>query len=137
MDNAELIKIIEAVGGCVVADDWCTGSRYFWNFVDLRGDPLRAIARRYLDKVPSSFMYHHEERFRHVADMAKRFDVEAVIIFVLKFCDTQMFDAPLLRDELKALDLPVLYLEWEHSISGMAGLKTRIEAFIEMVGGVK
>lgn len=137
MDNTELIKIIEAVGGSVVADDWCTGSRYFWNLVDSGGDPLRAIARRYLDKVPSSFMYHHEERFKHVVEMAKRYDVEAAIIFVLKFCDTHMFDAPLLRDELKALDLPVLYLEWEHSMSGIAGLKTRIEAFIEMVGGVK
>jgi len=137
MDNTELIKIIETVGGSVVADDWCTGSRYFWNLVDSGGDPLRAIARRYLDKVPSSFMYHHEERFKHVEEMAKRYDVEAAIIFVLKFCDTHMFDAPLLRDELKAFDLPVLYLEWEHSMSGIAGLKTRIEAFLEMVGGVK
>jgi len=136
MDNTELIKIMEAVGGSVVADDWCTGSRYFWNLVGSDGDPLRAIARRYLDKIPSSFMYHHEERFKHVKEMAKRYGVEAAIIFVLKFCDTQMFDAPLLRDELKALDLPVLYLEWEHSMSGVAGLKTRIEAFIEMVGGV-
>jgi len=137
MDNTELIKIIEAVGGSVVADDWCTGSRYFWNLVDEGDEPLRAIARRYLDKVPSSFMYSHEERFKHVVEMAKRYDVEAAIIFVLKFCDTHMFDAPLLRDELKALGLPVLYLEWEHSMSGIAGLKTRIEAFIEMVGGVK
>jgi len=138
MDNTELIKIIEAVGGNVVADDWCTGSRYFWNLVDSGSEPLRAIARRYLDKIPSSFMYNnHEERFKHVAEMAKRYDVEAAIIFVLKFCDTHMFDAPLLRDELKALGMPVQYLEWEHSMSGIAGLKTRIEAFMEMVGGVK
>jgi len=137
MDNTELIQIIETVGGAVVADDWCTGSRYFWNLVDSGGDPLRAIARRYLDKIPSSFMYHHEERFKHVLELVKRYDVEAAVIFVMKFCDTHMFDAPLLRDELKALDLPVLYLEWEHSLSGIAGLKTRIEAFIEMVGGVK
>jgi len=137
MDNTELIKIVETVGGNIVADDWCTGSRYFWNLVDSEGDPLRAIAKRYLNKIPSSFMYNHEERFKHVAEMDKRYDVEAAIIFALKFCDTQMFDAPLLRDELKAQDLPVLYLEWEHSMSGLAGLKTRIEAFIEMVGGVK
>jgi len=137
MDNTELVRLIESVGGNVVADDWCTGSRYFWNQIDLNGDPLKAIARRYLDKVPSSFMYQHEQRFRHVAELAKRFEVEGVIMFVMKYCDTHMFDAPLLRDELKAMGLPVLYLEWEHSMSGFAGLKTRIEAFIEMVGGVK
>ena len=136
MDNSELLKIVEAVGGSVVADDWCTGSRYFWDLVDPDSDPLRAIARRYLNKIPSSFMLEHEERFRHTIKMAKQFDVEAAIIFVLKFCDTHMFDAPQLTEELKAIGLPVLYLEWEHSLSGLAQLKTRIEAFIEMVGGV-
>ncbi|MFQ6087138.1 MAG: 2-hydroxyacyl-CoA dehydratase subunit D [Candidatus Bathyarchaeia archaeon] len=137
MDNSELLKIVEAVGGSVVADDWCIGSRYFWDLVDSDGDPLRAIARRYLDKIPSSFMLENRERFRHTIEMAKQFDVEAAIIFVLKFCDTHMFDAPQLMEELKALGLPVLYLEWEHSLSGLAQLKTRIEAFIEMVGGVE
>jgi len=82
-------------------------------------------------------MYQREQRFRHVAELAKRFEVEGIIMFLIKYCDTHMFDAPLLRDELKAMGLPVLYLEWEHSMSGLAGLKTRIEAFIEMVGGVK
>jgi len=137
MDNSELLKIVEAVGGSVVADDWCTGSRYFWDLVDSDGDPLHTIAERYLNKIPSSFMLEGEERFGHTTEMAKRFDVEAAIIFVLKFCDTHMFDAPQLMEELKALGLPVLYLEWEHSLSGLAQLKTRIEAFIEMVGGVE
>ena len=63
--------------------------------------------------------------------------IEAAIIFVLKFCDTHLFDAPQLTEELKALGLPVLHLEWEHSLSGLAQLKTRVEAFIEMVGGVE
>ncbi|HKZ95091.1 MAG TPA: 2-hydroxyacyl-CoA dehydratase family protein [Candidatus Bathyarchaeia archaeon] len=138
MDNTELVRLIESVGGTVVADDWCTGSRYFWNDVEMgNGDPLKAIARRYLDKVPSSFMYMREQRFKHVAELAKRFDVDGVIMFLIKYCDTHMFDAPYLRDELKAMGLPVLYLEWEHSMSGFASLKTRIEAFVEMVGGVQ
>ncbi len=137
MDNTELVKLIESVGGNVVADDWCTGSRYFWNLISSDEESLRAIARRYLNKIPSSFMFQREERFRHVSELARQFEVEAVIMFVIKYCDTHMFDAPHLRDELKAMGLPVLYLEWEHSMSGFAGLKTRVEAFIEMVGGVR
>jgi len=82
-------------------------------------------------------MFEREERFMHTIKMAKKFDVEAAIIFVLKFCDSHMFAAPQLMEELKAIGLPVLYLEWEHSLSGLAQLKTRIEAFIEMVGGVE
>lgn len=137
MDNTELIRLVEDLGGSVVADDLSTGTRYFWNLVDPAPDPLRALSKRYLDMIPSPFMYQYEERFKHVKKMVKRYDVEGAIIFVLKFCDTHLFDAPLLVEELKELGLPVLYLEWEHSMGGIAQLKTRVEAFIEMVGGVK
>jgi len=137
MDNTELVRIVEDLGGNVVADDLSTGSRYFWNLVGPDSDPLRAISRRYLDMIPSPFMYHHEERFSHINEMVRRYHVEGAIIFVLKFCDAHLFDAPLLVEELKELGLPVLYLEWEHSMGGVAQLRTRVEAFIEMVGGVK
>jgi len=138
MDNTELVKLVESVGATVVADDWCVGSRYFSNDVDLgSNDPLGAISRRYLNKVPSSFMFMRQERFEYVAELAKQFEVNGVIMFLTKYCDTHMFDAPHLRDELDAMGLPVLYLEWEHSMSGFASLKTRVEAFIEMVSGVK
>jgi len=135
MDNSEPLRLIESVGGTVVADDLCTGSRYFWNPVREDGEPMMAIAERYLCKVPCPFMYSSEERFKHVRDMARLFDVEGVIIFSLKFCDVHSFDAPLLTEELKESEgLPVLCLEWEHSLTGIAQLRTRIEAFIEMLG---
>jgi len=137
MDSPELLRLVEASGGSVVADDLCTGSRYFWDLVGSEADSLRAIAKRYLNKTPCPFMNRYEERVKHVKEMARRYEVEGAIIFVMKFCDTHLFDAPLLMEELKALGLPVLYLEWEHSMSGIAQLKTRIEAFIEMVSGGK
>ncbi len=136
MDTIELVKTVEALGGSVVADDWCTGSKYFWNPVESSSDPLRAICKRYLDKAPSSFMFKSKNRFAHTIQMAKQFKAEAAIIFSLKFCDTHLFDAPQLVEELEATGLPVLSLEWEHALSGVAQLKTRIEAFLEMVGGI-
>jgi len=135
MDASELLRLIEGVGGCVVADDLCSGSRYFWNLVKENGEPVRAIAERYLHKVPCPFMYSSEERFNHVKEMVKFFDVEGVLIFSLKSCDVHSFDAPLLAEELRGKEgLPVLCLEWEHSLSGIAQLRTRIEAFVEMLG---
>ena len=136
-DDIQFLEMVEGFEAVIVTDDHCTGSRYFWNLVSSEGDLLRAIAKRYLDKVPSSFMSAREERFKHTIEMAKRFDVEAAIVFVLKFCDAHMFDTPELVEELKTLGLPVLYLEWEHSLSGLAQLKTRIEAFLEIVGGTE
>ena len=70
-------------------------------------------------------------------NLEKSIDVEAAIIFVLKFCDTHMFDTPQLTEELKALGFPVLSLEWDHLLSGFSQLRTRIQAFLEMVGGIQ
>ncbi|UCE44253.1 MAG: 2-hydroxyacyl-CoA dehydratase, partial [Candidatus Bathyarchaeota archaeon] len=137
MDDAELLKIVEAAGGSVVADDLSTGSRYFWDLIDSNTNPpLLAIAKRYLDKVPCPFMGQSEDRFRHVKDMVKGYDVEGVIIFALRFCDPHLFDAPLLKEELESSGVPVLCLEWEHAVTGVAQLRTRIEAFLEMIRGV-
>lgn len=134
MGNSELLRLIESVGGCVVADDLCTGSRYFWNLAKENREPMMAIAERYLLKIPCPFMSSSEERFKHVREMVKLFNVEGAIIFSLKFCDVHSFDAPLLAEELRQNEgLPVLCLEWEHSLSGIAQLRTRIEAFIEML----
>jgi benzoyl-CoA reductase subunit C len=133
MGNPEMLRLIESVGGCVVADDLCTGSRYFWNLVE-DGKPMIKIAERYLRKIPCPFMYSSEERFKHVRAMVKLFDVEGALIFSIKSCDVHCFDAPLLAEELREKEgLPVSCLEWEHSLSGIAQLKTRIEAFIEML----
>ena len=134
MGNSELLKLVESVGGSVVADDLCTGSRYFWNLVKESGDSMMAIAERYLCKIPCPFMYSSEERFNHVKEMVRLFDVEGVLIFSLKSCDVHSFDAPLLAEELRENEsLPVSCLELEHSLSGIGQLKTRIEAFIEML----
>ena len=134
MSNSKILRLIEGVGGCVVADDLCTGSRYFWDLVKENGEPMTTITERYLRKIPCPFMYSSEERFKHVREMVKLFDVEGVLIFSLKSCDVYSFDAPLLAEELRENEgLPVLCLEWEHSLSGIAQLRTRIEAFIEML----
>ncbi len=46
-DRADLIGLIEELGGVVVTDTFCTGTRWFRGLVEEEGDPLDAISRRY------------------------------------------------------------------------------------------
>jgi benzoyl-CoA reductase subunit C len=57
LDNPDLIQEIEAWGCRVVADDLCMGTRYFWDEVILEGDPMEALCRRYLGKVPCACIH--------------------------------------------------------------------------------
>ena len=49
-DDIPFIHLVESLGAVVVTDEHCTGTRYFWNEVELDGDILLSLARRYIDR---------------------------------------------------------------------------------------
>jgi len=143
MDDPAFLQLIEDCGGNVVADDLCLGTRYFWHDVDKTKDPLDGLSARYLGKVMCPRMIRGkgegwatrqqdlEDRFGHIARFARDFSADGVILYVMKYCDLHEFDTPDLRDYLVEQGFPVLHLETDYSMSAWAGLRTRIEAFIE------
>ncbi|MEM4700346.1 MAG: 2-hydroxyacyl-CoA dehydratase family protein [Candidatus Nezhaarchaeales archaeon] len=135
-DEARLLRMIEGAGACVVADDTCTGSRYYDRLVGAARDIYEAIATRYLEKVPCPFVEHYEDRLRAIMGAVRDFNVHGVVLWVVKFCDTHLFEAPHLIEELKAAGVPCIALEWSPAEVEWARLKTRVEAFVEALGGV-
>lgn len=131
LDNPEYIGIIEDLGGAVVADDLCCGSRYCWTAVEKGGDPLRALATRYLSRPFCARMHPATHRMAHLRKVAQEYNVEAIIMEVIKFCDIHSGIYPLIRDSFKEIAIPVLYLEREYVISSVGQMKTRVEAFFE------
>jgi bzd-type benzoyl-CoA reductase N subunit len=133
LDNPDLIQEIER-GGCrIVADDLCMGTRYFWDEVATTGNPWEALGQRYLNRVPCSCIHSTRSRLDHVLSMVKEFEADGVIYYKLKFCDNYHYDAPPMRERLKALGIPVLELESEYASSGYGQLTTRVQAFLEMI----
>ncbi len=130
-EGAELLKLIEDSGGVVVAEDTCTGSRYYDRLVEESEDVYDALARRYLEKIPCPFVDHYEDRLAAVKEAVKRFNVHGVVVWAVKFCDVHLFDAPMLAEELRDMGVPCIILEWSPTEAEWAPLKTRVEAFIE------
>ena len=132
-DDAEFIDMVESRGATIVADDHCTGSRYFWNQVEPNGDPVQAIADRYVDRVPCpSKDWPESTRFAHILQMARDYDVQGAILLQQKFCDPHESDNPLLVRFLDENDLPSLFLELAGTIP-VGQFRLRIEAFLEML----
>jgi benzoyl-CoA reductase subunit C len=52
----------------------------------------------------------------------------------MKYCDTHGYEVPGVKDYLESLGLPVLYLEHEYTMIALAPLRTRVQAFLEMIG---
>lgn len=134
LDDPEYVKIIEDLGGLVVTDSLCFGTRYFWDLVDERSNPLGALAERYLSKVSCPRMTDgYLARKRFIKNMIKEFYVDGVIFERMKFCPFWWGEIFLLRKELKELGVPCLDLEREYVLGGVGQMKTRIQAFMEVI----
>lgn len=134
LDNPQLIEIIEGLGGMVVTDSLCFGSRHFLNQVEEDGDPLEAIAKRYYFHNPCPrMMGEFKGRLRFTEEMAKGANVDGIILQKIVFCDNHAVESTMLAEELEPMNIPVMVLEREHMISDVGRLKTRIEAFMERI----
>jgi bzd-type benzoyl-CoA reductase N subunit len=135
LNNPEFIKTIEDLGGLVVIDELCTGARYFWDQVDTSLPPLEALSRRYLTHFPCARMYPSEERFKRVINLAKDYRVQGVITQMIRYCTPYTRDQVLLKENLEEENIPVLSLDVEYGQGGVGAVRTRVQAFFEMLEG--
>jgi bzd-type benzoyl-CoA reductase N subunit len=142
IDDVAIIDAIESTGACLVMDDLSVGAKMYWQDVDVTPDPVQGIAERYLRKlkIPTTFVgsgenYQEilEERYGHMKTFISEFNVNGVILFIYKYCDPYGFEVPAMKSYIESTGTPVLYLEDEYSTSTLARMKTRIEAFLEMI----
>lgn len=143
IDNVALVEMIEGCGANVVMDDTCIGSRHYWPDVELTPDPLDGIAHRYLNDIKcprtfrettQSYQKDLEDRFSYIKDYAKEWKANGVILQSVKYCDTHSYEVPALKEYLDGIGLPNLYLEHEYTMVALAPLRTRVQAFLEMIG---
>lgn len=133
LHNSEFVEGIESVGGIVVTDELCTGTRYFWDEVSTEGEPLEALARYYLGRPPCARFVPSTKRFEHVFNMVKEFRVDGIINQIIRYCVPYGHDEPVLREKLMEDDIPVLELDLEYCMGNTGQIRTRAEAFIEML----
>jgi benzoyl-CoA reductase/2-hydroxyglutaryl-CoA dehydratase subunit BcrC/BadD/HgdB len=135
MDDPEYVRVIEETGALVVAEGHCFGSLHYSNPVGQDLDPLMAISRRYLEKIPCPHMFDaYAERYRHMRETAKEYGVQGIVIQTMKFCDCWGIEANVFANNLRGEGFPVLRLEREYALGGIGQLRTRVQAFLESMG---
>ena len=130
-DDISFMAMVESVGATIVADDQCSGSRYFWNASKPEDDVIKAIADRYCDRPACPTKdYPVHTRYDHVLGMAKDFNVQGAIFLQQKFCDPHEGDYPDLKRHLEENGIPTLFLEFDIT-NPIGPFRIRIEAFLE------
>ena len=133
VEDEGIVKIIEDAGARVVADDLCSGSRYYDAKVDITNNPYLALAKRYLTRIPCSRMTNVDQRIGNVIKRIKDYSITGAIYHSLKFCDHNLYDFPLIKKEFAKHNIPLLPLNCDYSPGSEGQIKTRVEAFIEQL----
>jgi benzoyl-CoA reductase/2-hydroxyglutaryl-CoA dehydratase subunit BcrC/BadD/HgdB len=134
--NWKLHDIIEKSGAVVVAEEMCTGSRYFDTLTDETPDTLEgmldAIAQKYLG-INCACFTPNEGRMEDVVRMAEEYGAQGVIHYALQFCTPYQMEAHGVEKASRAVGLPVLRIDTDYSMEDIGQLQTRVEAFVEML----
>ena len=135
-DDPAYFQVMEDLGGLIVTDSLCYGSRSFWEPVIEKDDLMLGLASSYLKRPSCANMTDRiSERSNYVKDMVKDFNVDGVVFQGMRYCDLWAGQLVHLRKKLNESNIPLLSLDREYMLGGVGQLRTRVQAFIESIEG--
>ena len=128
----KIIKQLEEVGSSVVCFESCVGTKSFEMLVDESKDPIEAIAERYLN-IPCSVMSPNDERMDIIKQYIDEYQIDGVVDVTLSACHTYAVESEKVRRTVEGCGKSYLQIETNYSNSDSGQLRTRLEAFVEML----
>jgi benzoyl-CoA reductase/2-hydroxyglutaryl-CoA dehydratase subunit BcrC/BadD/HgdB len=134
--NWKLHHIIESAGAVIVCEELCTGTRFFGDLVEAKGEGLddivEDVADRYMN-VHCACFTPNEERLDDIVRLAKEYKADGVVHYNLQFCHTYVTEAVQVEKRLEKEGIPLLRIETDYGDEDTGQLKNRIDAFLEML----
>jgi benzoyl-CoA reductase/2-hydroxyglutaryl-CoA dehydratase subunit BcrC/BadD/HgdB len=136
MPTWKIPVLIEESGGIIVVDDICTGSKGLWDPVEVSYftmiDMMIGLADKYLMNTCPCFT-PNSARVDRIISLAKDYSVDGALYHVLQACHLYGMEQLRVEKALGELKIPVLNIETDYSQEDVEQIRTRIEAFIEMI----
>lgn len=133
IDAEQVLDLLVDLNIAVVDDLLCHESMQFRTKSRSEGSVLSKMAYRLLDLQAASPLYEPgKPRGLLLEDMVKAHQADAVLFCLLKFCDPEAFDQPLVKKDLTDRGVPMLSIELDQHVDSIGQLRTRIQGFLEM-----
>ena len=110
-----------------------SGLSPFIHDTDERIDPWQALANAYLDQSPCARQVPLGRRLDLSAGLAQEYRVDGAIYSYLKFCPCYGMTKAAFMRRFQDLEIPVLELGNDYSLGDTGQIKTRLEAFVEVL----
>jgi benzoyl-CoA reductase/2-hydroxyglutaryl-CoA dehydratase subunit BcrC/BadD/HgdB len=134
--DTKLVDIITELGGRIVGDDLWSGILPYLN-VDIRETTIEGVALGYLNRTPHGALPYLEletdRRLKKLKELIAKTRAAGVVYHTLRYCDPFSFKALETKQVLAGEDIPFLEIHTEYASSDTEGIRTRIEAFLELL----
>ncbi len=137
-----MVELLEGQPEFVLYPDNCAGLRYLEKEIHLPEDCggsgerlefLRQLSEAYLQKAPCPRIFDYTLREEYFNRLLEEREVKGVVYHDLLFCDLGHYDYLIIKEILEARGIPLLKVETELGQEDLGQLKTRLEAFMEIV----
>ncbi len=141
-DNWKLPTLIEEATpqGVLVGDEMCSSDRILYDPVGIdewtMDDMINGIAERYLMASTCPCFTSkdgNEDRVNWLITKVKETKANGVIYYVVRGCMLYAMEYSRVKKALDKLSIPVYYLDTEYTREDVGQMKTRVEAFLEML----
>lgn len=137
-ETADKIPLLLEETGClIVADELCSSERIFSDVVTVDNKTeaglLQAISDRYLLPCTCPTFSTNRNRLKRLLEFVHQFKIDGIVYHVLKGCHPYDIESFQIEKSIKERNIPFLKIETDYSQEDKGQIKTRIEAFSEML----
>ncbi|MCW4006106.1 MAG: 2-hydroxyacyl-CoA dehydratase family protein [Candidatus Bathyarchaeota archaeon] len=141
-DNWKLPTLVEEANppGVLVADELCSSDRLLNDPVGIdewtMDDMINAVSERYLMASTCPCFTSkdgNEDRINWLLTKIKDYHIDGVIYYVVRGCMLYAMEYSRVKRALDKINVPVYYLDTEYTREDVGQMKTRVEAFLEML----
>lgn len=134
--DRKVIEIDEATGARIVGDLLPSGYAAYIDFMH-KGDSLKTVINAYLDRLPHAALpamdLNADRRLLALAALAQEAEANGIVYYSLRYCDPFSFKMLSTKECMKGLRIPLLEVHTDYSEMDIETLRTRVEAFVEML----
>jgi benzoyl-CoA reductase/2-hydroxyglutaryl-CoA dehydratase subunit BcrC/BadD/HgdB len=136
LDSEEMMQMLEDNKIGIVGDDIVSDSKRYEIDVKNGIDLYYQLAEYWSRMEGCSLLYDPlKSRGTMLVNMAKERKADGVLVGLLKFCEMEEYDYPVMKRIFAEAGLPELFLEIESLSGNDQQAATRIQAFKEMIAG--
>ena len=127
------IEYVESLGIIIDYDDSCFGERNLSLIEIEKNDPILSIAKYYLNREGCVRKREIDKKMEKLIQRYNEKKLKGVIIYNLKYCDPLIFFLPMIKEILNKEKIPLLIIEDDFTLNIKGQIRTRVEAFLEMI----